>query len=277
MARRHIGRWITTAVLTYAGICAAMFVLQRSLQYHPDPSPMDPAAAGLATTTAETLDTADGERIVVWWQPPRDAVAPVYLYLHGNGANLMARAARLQRLAQAGAGFLAVSWRGYGGSSGAPHERGLMHDARAGYALLAQRADPARIVFFGESLGTTVALMLAAEQPPAALVLDSSFLSALDVAQGAYPLLPVRWLMRDPFRADLAAPDLRVPVLQVHCRDDPVTPIASARQLNALLAQPRPLHVVDARCHTPSLPLFEAELRAFVDVVVAREAGLQLP
>ena len=65
-------------------------------------------------------------------------------------------------------------------------------------------------------------VLLAAQVPVAALVLDSSFASALDVAQGAYPWLPVRWLMRHPFRADLAAPALTMPVLQVHCRDDPV-------------------------------------------------------
>ena len=194
---------------------------------------------------------------------PRDAAAPVYLYLHGNGANLMARAARLRRLTQTGAGLLAVSWRGYGGSSGQPGEAGWMSDARTAYAALAQRVAPARIVIFGESLGSTVAVMLAAEVPAAALVLDSSFASALDVAQAHYGWLPLRWLMSDPFRADLAAPRVKVPVLQVHCADDPVTPVASARRLNALLPQRRPLQIVDGRCHVPPLITFEPLLREF--------------
>lgn len=270
MRKRHLGRWIGSAVLTYAGICAAMYALQFSLQYHPDPRPMDPAIASLPDARAQTLTAADGTRIVAWWQPPRDGAAPVYLYLHGNGANLMARGGRLRQLADGGAGFLAVSWRGYGGSEGRPREQGLLDDARSAYRWLAGRAAPERIVFFGESLGTTVAVMLAAEVSVAALVLDSSFLSALDVAQSAYPLLPVRWLMRDPFRADLAAPALQRPVLQVHCRDDPVTPIASAQALNTLLPQRQPLHVVEGRCHTPALERYAPRLQAFIADVLPR-------
>ena len=261
---RPMGRWLAVALAAYGLVCAAMYALQHRLQYVPDPSPMDPVRAGLGSVRSESLDTADGERIVVWWQPPRDATAPVYLYLHGNGANLMARAARLQRLAASGAGFMAVSWRGYGGSTGTPREPGLMADARAAYDALAQRVHPHRIVLFGESLGTTVSVLLAAQVPVAALVLDSSFASALDVAQGAYPWLPVRWLMRDPLRADLAAPSLTVPVLQIHCHEDPVTPLASAQRLNALLPQRQALYIVDGRCHTPGLDRFERRLQGFI-------------
>lgn len=261
---RRAGRWLAAAALVYASGCAAMYFVQHWLQFRPDPAPMDLAAANLPLARAERLATADGERIVVWWQPPRDAAAPVYLYLPGNGANLMSRDGRLRRLGQTGAGYLAVSWRGYGGSSGRPSEAGLLADARHAYAALRERADPSRIVFFGESLGTTVAVMLAAEAPAAALVLDSSFASVLDVAASRYWWLPVRWLITDPFRADLAAPRLQLPVLQVHCRDDPVTPIASAQRLNALLPQRRPLHIVEGRCHTPSLAQFEAPVQEFV-------------
>jgi hypothetical protein len=197
--------------------------------------------------------------------PPRHEGVPVYLYLHGNGANLATRDRRLAWLTEGGAGLLAVSWRGYGGSSGRPHEAGLLTDARTAYRTLAARVDPARIVIFGESLGTTVAVMLAAEVPVAALVLDSSFASALDIAQGSYPWLPVRWLLRDTYRADLAAPRVRVPVLQVHCRDDPVTPLASAQRLQARLPGRRPLVMVEGRCHTPRIAEFEPALRRFVE------------
>lgn len=270
MRWRTLASWIARGLLLYLALCAAMFLLQRQLQYHPLPGPMDIAASRVPGLRAETLSTPDGERIVVWWLPPRDDTASVYLYLPGNGANLLARDARLRRLADAGAGFMAVSWRGYGGSSGSPHEAGLRADAGTAYAALAQRAAPQRIVVFGESLGTTVAVLLAAEQPVAALVLDSSFASALEVARQAYWWLPVDWLLRDRYRADLAAPAVRVPVLQIHCRDDPVTPLASAQRLHALLPMRRPLEVVDGRCHTPPMARFDAALRAFVDEVMAR-------
>lgn len=260
----RLARWPVTLAGLYVLLCGFMYAMQSTLQYRPDPSPMDPAAVRLPQFRAETLATPDGERIVAWWLPPAHHTDPVYLYLHGNGANLATRDRRLARLTEGGAGLLAVSWRGYGGSSGRPHEAGLLTDARTAYRTLASRVDPARIVIFGESLGTTVAVMLAAEVPVAALVLDSSFASALDVAQGRYPWLPVRWMLRDPYRADLAAPRVPVPVLQIHCRDDPVTPLASAQRLQALLPGRRPLVMVDGRCHTPRIAEFEPALRRFV-------------
>jgi len=261
---RRLARWVATLTGVYLLLCGFMYAAQSTLQYRPDPSPMDPGTVWLPQFQVETLATPDGERIVAWWLPPAHPTGPVYLYLHGNGAQLSARNRRLDRLTEGGAGLLAVSWRGYGGSSGRPHEAGLLTDARTAYRTLAARVDPARIVIFGESLGTTVAVMLAAEVPVGALVLDSSFASALDVAQGTYPWLPVRWLLRDTYRADLAAPRVPMPVLQIHCRNDPVTPLASAQRLQALLPGRRPLVMIEGRCHTPRIAEFEPELRRFV-------------
>jgi len=268
----RIRRLLIVGVALYLAVCAAMFVLQRRLQYVPDASPLPaPAAVGLPGAVAEGLTTQDGERLVTWWVAPSDASQPVFLYLPGNGANLVNRARRFERLTAQGAGLLAVSWRGYGGSSGSPSEAGLMADAGAAYARLAQRVAPQRIVIYGESLGTTVSVMLAAQVPAAALVLDSSFGSALAVAGSAYPWLPVRWLLRDPLRADLAAPRVNVPVLQVHCRDDPVIALQFSLRLNELLPQRRPLHIVEARCHVPSLLQYETALFDFIGGVMAAQ------
>jgi pimeloyl-ACP methyl ester carboxylesterase len=258
----HRVLFVTASI--YVGVCVIMFVMQRSLQYFPDARAMSPAAEGLTRATSETLTTPDGERIIVWWSPPADATRPVFLYLHGNGANLVARARRFERLSANGTGLMAVSWRGYGGSTGSPTESGLVTDAHTAYAELARRVDPRRIVIFGESLGSTVAVKLAAQVPVAALVLDSSFTSALDVAMGAYPFLPVSLLMRDQFRADLAAPQVTVPVLQIHCRPDPVTPFALAERLNELLAGRRPIVALDGACHPAPVSRFEEPLHAFL-------------
>jgi pimeloyl-ACP methyl ester carboxylesterase len=263
-------RLLLAAVAAYALVCLAMFVFQRRLQYHPDPGPMDPAAAGFPQATQETLATPDGERIVVWWAAPRAAGRPVYLYLHGNGAHLHARALRLAKLAEDGAGVMAVSWRGYGGSTGTPTEAGLMTDARTAHDELRRRAPDAPMVIYGESLGTTIATMLAAETQPAGLLLDSSFASALSVARDAYPWLPVALLLRDTYRADLAAPKVRAPVLQVHCRLDPVTPFAQAQALNALFPMRQELVVLESACHVPSLADYLGPWRRFVDTALSR-------
>lgn len=248
----------------YLLLCAAMFLLQRPLQYRPDTTPLTPALAAQHGLAQQSLTTTDGERLLIWWSAPARADAPAYLYLHGNGANLAARAERLAALRRDGSGVLAVSWRGYGGSSGRPTEAGWHIDARSAWDELRRRLPTHRLVIIGESLGSTVAVALAGQVQPAALVLDSSFDSALALAQRSYPWLPVAWLMHDPFRADLAAPRVQVPVLQVHCRNDFVSPLPHALALQARLPTAGPVHIVEARCHVPSLSRWQPAFDAFI-------------
>lgn len=268
MSWARLRRGLALLLLVYLALCALVGLGQRRLLYHPDASALRQAQAIGAETLS--LDTADGERLVAWWLSPPDARAPVLLYLHGNGANLDNRAGRLQALRQDGFGVLAISWRGYGGSSGQPSEAGWALDARRAYDELTRRGiAPSRIVLFGESLGTTHAVMLAADREVAGLLLDSSFDSALALAQGAYPWLPVNWLMRDPHRADLAAARLaasarHLPVMQVHCADDPVSPLPHAQALRALLPQPSAWQVLPRRCHVPSYADYREPARQFL-------------
>jgi uncharacterized protein len=267
----RIVRWVLIAAFAvYASICAYMFYIQRNMQYRPNPSLVNVANVSLPNATQNTLTTSDQQKIIVWWVPPRDTTQPVFLYFHGNGANLERRSNRFARLTESGAGLLALSYRGYGGSTGTPTEEGLLIDARRAYDELvnAKKIDPKRIIVFGESLGTTVANLLAAEVPVGALLLDSSFDSAVDVAARAYPWLPVRLLLLDQFRADLAATKINVPVQQIHCRDDFVTPLASAEQLHARFKNARPIHIVDARCHVPSINRYERVAFEFVESVM---------
>lgn len=266
---KHARRWwlraAGLAVFVYLALLGAIALGQRSLQYFPDRSAarLDPVV--LPGGAAQTLSTPDGESLVAWWIAPRDATRPVFLYLHGNGANLEARAARFAALTADGSGLYAPSWRGYGGSTGTPTEAGLRTDADAAWQALASRVPASRIVVFGESLGTTVAVMLAARERPAALVLDSSFGSALELARDRYPWLPVDWVLRDTYRADEAAPQVRVPVFQVQCREDPLTPLASAERLRSRFAEAAPIEVLDGRCHVPGISRWHATLLRFLD------------
>jgi fermentation-respiration switch protein FrsA (DUF1100 family) len=244
-------RWLLLALFGYALLCLLVYLGQRRLLYQPDALPLRQAEAIGAETLQ--LQAEDGTALLAWWLAPPDDKAPVALYLHGNGANLDARAARFQALHEDGVGVLALSWRGYGGSGGTPSEAGWALDARAAYVELRRRGIlPERILLYGESLGSTHAVMLAAEQPVAGLLLDSSFDSALALAGGHYPLLPLRWLMTDPHRADLAAPKLQLPVLQVHCRGDTISPLRYAEQLQQRFGRRSELLVLDGECHVPS-------------------------
>ena len=261
--RRSI-RLFLVAACTYLAIGGALFGCQRDLLYHPDTSLADPADAGLPNAALEHLKTSDGEDLVVWWIAPRAPGKPVYLYFHGNGGNLSYRPKRFALLAEDGAGVMAISWRGYGGSTGSPSELGLMEDARAAYASVRARIDQQqRIVLVGESLGTGVAIKLATEVPVAALILDSGYSSIADVAADKFPWLPVRLLIQDEFRANLAAANVRVPVFQVHCTDDPVIPLVFGRRLHQLFPNRRDLIEVPARCHPVSPSGFEAVVKQF--------------
>jgi fermentation-respiration switch protein FrsA (DUF1100 family) len=185
-----------------------------------------------------TLDTADGERVIVWHIPPRGE-QPVVLYLHGNGASLRWRVDRFRALTADGTGLVALSYRGYGGSSGSPTEEGMIRDADAAYAFAVARYAPARIVLWGESLGSGVAVALAAEKPVGHVVLQSPFTSAADVAAGRYWFVPVRLLMKDQFRSDLRIGKVTAPVLVLHGDRDTVVPFALGERLYAMIIAPK--------------------------------------
>jgi len=161
------------------------------------------------------------------------------LYLHGNGASLRWRLDRFRALTADGTGLVGLSYRGYGGSSGTPTEAGLIKDAEAAYAFTAARYAPARIVLWGESLGSGVAVALAAEKPVGHVVLQSPFTSAAEVGAQRYWFAPVRLLMKDQFRSDLRIGKVTAPVLVLHGDRDTVVPFALGERLYGLIKAPK--------------------------------------
>jgi fermentation-respiration switch protein FrsA (DUF1100 family) len=231
-----LGKWMFIAAACYLGFAALMYVVQRSLMYFPETVRTAPAAAGLPQAQEVVLDTTDGEKVIVWHVAPRGE-QPVVLYFHGNGGSLRLRVDRFQRIAAAGVGLVALSYRGYGGSSGKPTEQGLINDARAAYAFAAERYP--RIALWGESLGTGVAVALAAEKPVTRMVLDAPYTSALDLARANHWYLPVRLLMKDQFRSDERIARVKAPVLIMHGEVDQIIPIAYGERLFAMIQGPK--------------------------------------
>ena len=227
-------KWVFFAGLVgYVGVLALMYFAQRSLMYLPDRTRTPPAAAGLPQAEEITLKTADGERVIAWHVPPHPG-KPVVLYFHGNGGALNLRVDRFHKIIAAGVGLVALSYRGYGGSGGRPSEAGLIEDARAAYAFAAERY-PERIALWGESLGTGVAVALAAEKPTTHLILDAPYTSTVDVAADLYWFLPVRLLMRDQFRSDQRIKNVTAPVLILHGEADDIIPIRYGERLLAMI------------------------------------------
>ena len=234
-------KWfLITALVGYGIVVAAAYFAQRALMYFPDKTRTAPAVAGLPQAEEIVLTTSDGERLIAWHVPPRGD-KPVVLYFHGNGAALRERALRFAAIVADGTGLLALSYRGYGGSTGAPSEAGLLRDGEAAHVFATARYLAERLVLYGESLGTGVAVALAAEHAVGKVVLEAPFTSAIDIGAAAYPLLPVRLLMHDRFRSDERIGKVSVPVLILHGGRDEVVPIAYGERLYALVTAPKKL------------------------------------
>jgi len=234
-------KWILiAAVVGYGGLLAAMYLFQRALLYFPDATRTTPAQAGLPQAEEIVLTSADGERLIGWHVAPR-GLRPVVIYFQGNAGGLNLRAERFGQIVADGTGLLALSYRGYGGSSGSPSEPGLLADAAAAYTFAAARYGSGRIVLWGESLGTAVAVALAATHPVGRLLLESPFSSAVDVGAAVYWFMPVRLLMKDQFRSDRRIGRVTAPVLILHGADDRVVPLAFGEKLFALANEPKRL------------------------------------
>lgn len=222
----------------YGAMVALAYFAQRALMYFPDRTRTPPAQAGLPEAEEIVIDTADGEKLVAWYVPAAEG-RPVVLYFHGNGGALVHRIRRFRGLIANGNGLVALSYRGYGGSSGSPTEEGLLADAAAAYAFAVARYPAQRIAVFGESLGTGVAIWLAGEKPVARVLLQAPYTSIIDVAAAAYPFLPVWLLLKDRYRSDERVGRVNAPVLVIHGERDRVVPIEYGERLYALIRAPK--------------------------------------
>jgi uncharacterized protein len=232
------------------------------------PPPGDPTAAGPGAARPGAPDPLAGRGAARSGVP-----GPAVLVCNGNGGNRSMRAPLAAALARMGLHVLLFDYRGYGGNPGHPSEDGLAADARAALDHLAARpeVDPARLVYYGESLGAAVALRLATERPPAALVLRSPFASLAEVGRLHYPLLPVSLLLRDRYESAALAGRLTAPLLVVAGGRDQIIPAGHSRRLFAAASQPKRLAVLDGADHNDhdllAGPWLLAELRRFLAAV----------
>jgi len=234
--------WLGVIALgIYIGLGVALFFTQRSLMYFPDRTHTTPAQAGLPEAEEVTLTTADGEQVIAWHVAPQQG-KPVILYFHGNGGALADRVDRFRKLIADAIGLVALEYRGYGGSSGSPSEKGLLADAEAAYAFAAARYAPEQIVLWGESLGSGVAVALGADKPVGRVILEAPFTSAAAIAASHYWYMPVRLLMTDQFRSDERIGKVKAPLLILHGVHDQIVPYAMGEQLFDLANKPK--HIV---------------------------------
>lgn len=268
----RVRRAARLAVAIVAGLGLILLgvpVIERSFIYYP--------TRGVAATPGDVgLDfeevvfrARDGTRLHGWFVPAEGD--RTLLWFHGNAGNISDRVDPLRELHdELDANIFLVSLRGYGRSEGRPHEQGTYLDARAALDALRRRddIDPGRVVYYGQSLGAAIAVHLATDQPPAALVLEAAFTSVPDMARHHYRL-PLGFLIRTRYDTLSKIADVGAPLLLLHGTDDEVVPFTMSERLYEAAREPKRLHRVEGARHN-DVSLVDAtgyygQVRAFLE------------
>lgn len=239
--RRRCRRAVLTVAITYTILVLVMMMLEESLLFFPMRYPEGQWQVPGLNPVDAWFQAKDGTRLHGWYLPHQHPKA-VILFCHGNAGNVTHRADTIHVLRDwVGASVLVFDYRGYGRSEGSPNERGILQDARAARAWLAQKESipESQIVLMGESLGGAVAVDLAASDGAKALVLQSTFTSIPDIAAHYYPWLPVRWLIRNRFDSIGKIASYHGPLLESHSDADSIIPYAFGRRLFDAANQPK--------------------------------------
>ena len=275
MIGRGLGGIGLAVLLAIAVGLALLWFGQRSMIYFPYAGVAPPFTLGLPNAQEVTFTTDDSLTLHGWFVPAASSPARFTLIVfNGNAGHRGMRAPVAAAFARHGVSTLLFDYRGYGDNTGNPSEDGLTRDARAALTHLRTRTDidTSRIVYFGESLGAAVALRLATETPPYALVLRSPFTSLSDAGQFHYPYLPVRWLLRDRYPSLERVSSVSTPTLVIAGERDQIIPVEQSKRLYAAITARKRLVVIPGADHNDESMFVGPELiQAVLDFVAELE------
>jgi uncharacterized protein len=267
---------LAVLILAAAGLAAFLLANEGSFIYFPEARyAAMPQEFGLR---AEPLDIASGQGVLLrgWWIHGDGSRA--LLYYHGNGGNISHRLERVKLLVDAlGVDVVLVDYRGYGQSNGRPNEAGLYADGAAIYGAARERGFAAeKIVLFGESLGSAVAIEIALSHPCRAVILEAPFLSVPAMARAIYPFLP-SFLIRTRFDNGSKVVRLAVPKLIALAEHDDVVPPAQTRRLYEIAAPPKELYVIRGAAHNDTYAAGGREYldawKKFLETAISSRSG----
>lgn len=241
-----------------AVVLLALFFLQDGLIFHPPPKGRAPSGAESVFIEAE-----DGTRLHAW-QVKAAPGAPLVLYFGGNAEDVSWMVEEAARRAP-GAAWLLVDYRGYGSSEGSPSEKNLVADGLRWYDHAA-RSNPS-IHVFGRSLGSGVAVQLAAARPVEGVILVAPFDSLVELGRHHYPFLPVRWMLKHRFDSLRHAPSVAAPLLCLVAERDEVIPIVHSQRLYDAWKGPKRWVALPGAGHnsTDDAPQFWSAIRSFLE------------
>jgi fermentation-respiration switch protein FrsA (DUF1100 family) len=236
---RRVGGWLVTLALVYGVFIGALWLMQKDLLYFPDPARFVPQEWALKELEPLIATTEDGLKITSWYSPARARDKLTIVFFQGNAGHLGYRNYKVRPWLDAGYGVLMVGYRGFG-NPGSPYEEGLYMDAQAAIDAVRAKGVPENgLVFYGESLGTGIAVQMATEYAVAALILESPYTSIPDVGASMYPLVPVRWLLRDQYDTLDKIKSVHAPLLLLHGEADRTVPIKFGKEVFAAANEPK--------------------------------------
>jgi hypothetical protein len=224
----------------YLVICAAAFLLQRQLIYHPFLTIVaTPQDYGLEYHQLRLQSDAGVEFDI--WQIPAGTSRISVVHFHGNADNISTNLDTYKTLHELGINVYAVEYRGYGKSTGKPSEKGITADVAVFAAYLRSVLDTnsSVVIAMGRSLGGAVAVKFARVYPVRGLILESTFSCMSDVASQAFPFLPVSVILREQYNSEAIVRELQVPVLVFHSREDEVVPFQTGEKLFSAVPGPK--------------------------------------
>lgn len=237
------GAWVAIIVIMYLG--------QRSMMYLPDHSEPHPHDHDLPQMESIRIAVEDTVEILAWWHAPADHNHPVLVYFHGNAGHIGERDYKIREMVEAGYGVLLATYRYNAGAGGKGSEEALLADAREAIEFVKSHGiAEQRIVLYGESLGSGVAVAMAAERNVAGLILETPYSSIAEVAHSRYWFALAKWLIRDRYDSLARIGKVRAPILLFHGDADTTIPIRFGERLYDAAPEPKEAHFFPGGRHT---------------------------
>lgn len=253
--------WVLAAVVL---LFVSRDYVERSIVFKPQKGiQTTPSAVGLRYQEA-IVQTPDGIRLHSWYFPSPDSRKTLF-FLHGNAGNIGNRLQKISFFLDLGMSVFIIDYRGYGASTGSPSEKGLYKDAQAAYDYLTRTLNvaPGSIIVYGESLGSSIAIDVAAKNRVAGLIVEGAYSSAADMSRHLYPMVPT-FMMGIKMNNASKVDSILGPKLFIHSRSDEVVPFSLGQKLFDLAPEPKELVVIEGS-HNDSFFKYQDQIRAKVE------------
>ena len=226
-------------LIVYLIVTLGLYIFQRKLLYYPNFN-SDIKGDGLSHSFENiNIKTKDNINLKGWFHL-KDLKKKTILFFHGNAGTLDNRIYKLNFLGNLDVNFLIIAWRGYSGSSGKPSEFGLYQDAKSALNWLNSKGiTDDKIVLYGESLGTSVAIEVGQNRDFAGVILETPFTSMTDVGKTVYPFVPVSLLLKDKYESDKKIKNIKSPIFIMHGEVDKIVPFWMGEKMYKLANEPK--------------------------------------